>query len=93
MAEYVKEKRLPSILASGKPYNILELGSGCGFSSIFLKKHCDANVNFIVTDVPNVCNLIQENIDSNFENESIAAKPLFWGNKSDLDNILKGLGP
>ena len=80
LAEYIRLTHLPKILEAKKPYNILELGSGCGFSSIYLKKHSDKNVNYVVTDVPNVCNLIQQNIYSNFENvENIASKPLFWG--------------
>ena len=46
LAEYIRLTHLPKILESKKPYNILEVGSGCGFSSIYLKKHSDENVNF-----------------------------------------------
>ena len=63
--------------------SVVELGAGCGFSSIFLAKKTQAiatDAKVFATDLENVVQLIDTNIKRNDAAENVKALPLFWGN-------------
>ena len=67
---------------------MLELGAGCGFTSIYLAKTMESE-KVIITDLGSVTSVIKENIEINGCNtDQVQCKELFWGSQEHLDAVL-----
>ena len=68
--------------------NVVELGTGCGFSSIYVSKQADTPNLVLATDLDSVLTLTERNISKNCKNsDKIQAMPLFWGNQAHLNAV------
>lgn len=78
------------------PHHILELGSGTGIVSSRLAQHIKkAQGTLIVTDLPEVCPLLEQNLASFTQHKStridVIVRSLSWGNKQHALDIYREL--
>jgi len=84
-----------------KPINqswaVIELGSGTGYVGLQLAKHLDPSDLVILTDLADVCPLLEENSiklrsESSQRGAEVWVRPLAWGDLSDVRNLTLELG-
>lgn len=84
LAKYLHEKHHIALQDS----NVVELGSGCGFTGIYIAKHLQAK-HVVMTDVDSVVPLLIENIALNEDcAQRVKGMPLFWGNQEHLKAVV-----
>lgn len=82
LAKYLSETNNLEIANS----TILELGAGTGFTGIYLSK-LEIVDKAILTDVPNVIPLLQQNIKANGCTR-VQGASLHWASQSDLETVI-----
>lgn len=72
---------------------ILELGSGTGFLAARLAPNLRLHQRLIVTDLPDVCPLLERNVAASPSRDRLLVRPLPWGDRAALDAIVDECGP
>ena len=72
---------------------ILELGSGTGFLARRLAERLRADQRLIVTDLPDVCPLLERNLATETSRDRVLVRPLPWGDSTALAAIAGECGP
>ncbi|KAJ8503426.1 hypothetical protein ONZ45_g10867 [Pleurotus djamor] len=86
-SDWIFDPSFDSMLASSKsPRCFIELGSGSGAISHYLSTLLDESKDLlVVTDLPEVCPLLEENLGLSSSN--VLIRPLSWGNSTESDRI------
>lgn len=74
----------------------MELGSGTGIvSATWAEQLTERNATLVVTDLPEVCPLLEQNLQQHIFRTSalkVLVRPLTWGNSQEAMNIAVELG-
>jgi len=85
LSDYIINTFTPKDLSKRK---VLELGAGCGLTSVALKKHFGADTTVVITETAGLLPHIRENLELNQlqEDASLRVQELNWGENLDQVN-------